>query len=121
MSLVPVRLESVWTCPVHAVVAEEHAGVCPIDRRDLIQVTMAVTFTCAGHPEINQIEPGSCPDGKPTIKTRTLRPHGNLIRYGGQFFMAPTTPIISRARSPRALFGCIWRQLPGASADRIRR
>ncbi|MEO8256385.1 MAG: heavy metal-binding domain-containing protein [Acidobacteriota bacterium] len=103
MSLVPVRLESVWTCPVHAVVAQEHAGVCPIDRRDLIQVTMAVTFTCAGHPEINQIQPGTCPDGKATIKTRTLRPHGNHNpQYGGQFFMAPDNTHHLEGALPRA-------------------
>ena len=124
MSLVPVRLESVWTCPVHAVVAEDHAGVCPIDRRDLIQVTMAVTFTCAGHPEINQIQPGSCPDGKPTIKTRTLRPHGNHNpQYGGQFFMAPDNTHHLEGAFPRArlfrlyLYDDYARPLP---ADRMK-
>ena len=124
MKLVPVRLESVWTCPVHAVVAEDHAGLCPIDRRDLIQVTMAVTFTCAGHPEINQIEPGSCPDGKPTIKTRTLRPHGNHNpQYGGQFFMAPDNTHHLEGAFPRArlfrlyLYDDYARPLP---ADRIK-
>ena len=103
MSLVPVRLESVWTCPVHAVVAADHAGVCPIDHRDLIQVTMAVTFTCAGHPEINQIEAGACSDGKPMIKMRTLRPHGNHNpQYGGQFFMAPDNTHHLEGVLPRA-------------------
>ena len=96
----------------------------PIDRRDLIQVTMAVTFTCAGHPEINQIEPGTCPDGKPTIKTRTLRPHGNHNpQYGGQFFMAPDNTHHLEGAFPRArlfrlyLYDDYARPLP---ADRIK-
>jgi hypothetical protein len=90
MKLVPARLESVWTCPVHAVIAEDHAGFCPIDHRDLIRVTVGVTFTCAAHPEISQIERGTCPDGTPMITMRSLRPHGNHNpQHGGQFFMAP--------------------------------
>src|SRR5881397_1469183 len=38
MELVPVRLASVWTCPVHSVVTESKPGKCPIDHRDLVQV-----------------------------------------------------------------------------------
>ena len=48
MDLVPVRLDSVWSCPVHAVIAESKPGKCPIDRRDLIQLTVAVSWTCPG-------------------------------------------------------------------------
>ncbi len=63
MALVAVRLESIWTCPVHSVIAEKEAGTCPIDHRDLMRVTVAVSWTCSGHPEIDQMTPGRCPDG----------------------------------------------------------
>src|SRR5919202_582504 len=46
MTLVPARLDSVWTCPVHAAVIKDKPGKCPIDNRDLVQVTMTVSWTC---------------------------------------------------------------------------
>ena len=63
MALAAVRLDSIWTCPVHSVIAEKQGGKCPIDRRDLVQVTVGVSWTCAGRPEINDLTPGKCPDG----------------------------------------------------------
>jgi hypothetical protein len=89
MTLVPTRLISAWSCPVHPNVIEKKPGVCPIDKRPLVQITASVFWSCASAPDEKFLEPGRCADGHDRVEQFERRPHGDHNpRHGGQFFMA---------------------------------
>jgi Heavy metal binding domain len=90
MDLVPIRLDSVWTCSAKPLaVVRSEAGRCPIDGTPLVQVTASVVWTCQ-NPTTTNVNPGICPDG--TLREKKYEPfaHGNHNpQHGGLFFMAP--------------------------------
>ena len=89
MDLVPIRLDSVWTCGTKPLaVIKDGPGRCPIDGTALVQVTAAISWTCPG-ATAESTEPGTCPDGSPMTRKTMPRAHGNHNpQHGGQFFMA---------------------------------
>jgi hypothetical protein len=103
MDLVPVRLDSVWTCASKPLaVVKDQAGRCPIDGTPLVMVTASVSWTCPG-TDIKELRPGTCADGSAMTKKYDSFAHGNHNpQHGGIFFMAPDNWHHIEGAMPRA-------------------
>jgi hypothetical protein len=89
MDLIPVRIDTAWSCPNHAAVIRDKEGQCPIDKRELVQVIVAKHWSCAEKPNEYLGDPGKCGDGSERKLVTELRAHGDHNpRHGGSFFMA---------------------------------
>jgi hypothetical protein len=89
MDLIPVRLDTAYTCPNHQAIIQPNPGTCPLDRRELVPVTVALHWQCDENPRLHMTEPGKCSNGSERRLVRELRAHGDHNpRHGGLFFMA---------------------------------
>jgi Cu/Ag efflux protein CusF len=87
--LVPVRLDTVYSCLKFQSFIQEKPGVCPVDKSELVPITVGLYFTCKNDSKVRQLEQGNCADGSARIRSYERRPHGDHNpRHGGQFFMA---------------------------------
>jgi hypothetical protein len=88
--LVRTRVKVVWSCPLHAL-AEAEPGKCRVCGRDLYPMSQEVSYVCPMHPEVRELEPGTCPLCRMAlVSSMSARPHQNHNpKHGGIFFMAP--------------------------------
>ncbi len=58
MTLEAIRLDSKFWCPTHqTLVVRDQAGKCPLDGKELVQVTLSETWSCADAPDAKLLEP----------------------------------------------------------------
>src|ERR1041385_2712900 len=89
VSLIPIRIVTAYSCLKFEAFIQEKEGICPVDHSKLVPITAGLYFTCRDDSKVRGLEPGTCADGSPRIKTLERRSHGDHNpRHGGQLFMA---------------------------------
>jgi cation transport ATPase/YHS domain-containing protein len=73
----PASPATVWTCPMHPEVRQDHPGSCPkcgmaLEPAAPTGPTTKVEYTCPMHPEIVRDEPGTCPICGMALEPRTV-------------------------------------------------
>src|SRR5512141_25607 len=73
----PAPAGTIYTCPMHPEIRQDHPGACPkcgmALEPDLSTVPATrVEYTCPMHPEIVRDEPGACPICGMALEPRTV-------------------------------------------------
>jgi Cu+-exporting ATPase len=73
----PARPGTVYTCPMHPEVQQDHPGSCPkcgmaLEPATPPAPTTKVEYTCPMHPQIVRDEPGNCPICGMALEPRTV-------------------------------------------------
>src|SRR5438034_795119 len=51
MKLVPIRLETAWSCINYPEFIQDKPGSCPMDKSALVQITASEYFSCPSNPD----------------------------------------------------------------------
>jgi len=68
-----VKVNEVYTCPMHPEVIQDKAGKCPKCKMNLVKKEIAkAVYTCPMHPEVIQDTPGKCPKCKMNLVKKKI-------------------------------------------------
>ncbi|HJT77385.1 MAG TPA: heavy metal translocating P-type ATPase [Gemmataceae bacterium] len=96
-SAAPASSGSVYTCPMHPEVREDHPGGCPkcgmsLEPEIAAPPATKVEYTCPMHPEIVRDQPGNCPICGMALEPRTVTaqegPSPELVDMTRRFWIA---------------------------------
>ena len=89
MKLLPVRLETAFSCITHQQIVRGTEGLCPIDKQKLVPITALDVLALCAAPTSICWSRASAPTARsapsPSNGARTAT---TIRRHGGQFFMA---------------------------------
>jgi Cu+-exporting ATPase len=122
-ALAPAPAGTIYTCPMHPEVRQDHPGACPkcgmgLEPIDGTAPATKLAYVCPMHPEVVSDHPGSCPKCgmalEPRTVTRDERPNPELVDMSRRFWVGVvlSLPIFVIAMSGmfagQALTGIRW-------------